>query len=224
MSVSAILFGAIGTLSETSDIQRRAFNMAFAELDLGWHWDADSYREMLRNTGGIKRVETYARAVGQQVDAVRVHALKQDFFARLVAAEGIAPRPGVAEVIEAARETGVQIGLATTTSRAQVGVILDGLDPAIQRAEFEYVGDRDRVAWPKPAPDIYLDALATLGVPPSGAIAIEDTPESAEAALGADLTVLGFPGLAARDRAFPAGVTLIDELTPGRVGVETIRA
>ena len=224
MPISAILFGAIGTLSETSDLQRRAFNMAFAQLDLGWHWDADSYRDMLRTPGGVKRVESYAKAVGQTIDASGIHALKEEFFERIVGAEGIDPRPGVTDLIEVARQSGVQVGLCTSTSQRQVGVILDGLDPAVQRTDFAYIGDRSRVAWPKPAPDIYLDALATMGVPPSGAVAIEDTPESAEAALGADLRVLGYPGAAARGRSFPAGVTVIGELDADVVGLEALVA
>lgn len=43
----AIIFGSIGTLVETSDLQRRAFNAAFAEAGLAWVWDEAPYRAML---------------------------------------------------------------------------------------------------------------------------------------------------------------------------------
>ena len=39
MTFKAILFGSIGTLAETSDLQRNAFNEAFKISGLNWFWD-----------------------------------------------------------------------------------------------------------------------------------------------------------------------------------------
>ena len=61
MKLKAILFGSIGTLIETSEIQRRAFNQAFSEAKLGWDWDVEIYREMLAKSGGLLRIQDFAK-------------------------------------------------------------------------------------------------------------------------------------------------------------------
>ncbi|GIT90763.1 protein CbbY [Jannaschia pagri] len=210
MTCKALLFGAIGTLAETSELQRRAFNLAFIAHDLDWVWEPQTYYRMLHTPGGAARIARYADDAGQTVDAAAVHQSKQANFEALVRRLGVEPRPGVEEVISHCRETGIALGLCTTTSRAQVELILENLSPKVSRQAFDWVGDRSMVARGKPSPDIYEAALLALSVEASDAIAIEDTPESAEAALAAGLQVIGVPGVAARDRAFPEGVRVVD--------------
>ena len=65
MTVKAILFGGIGTLLETSEIQRMAFNEAFDRCGLDWHWDRDAYLDMLAIPGGVQRILRYAEAQGE---------------------------------------------------------------------------------------------------------------------------------------------------------------
>ena len=45
--MKAVLFGSIGTLIETSDIQRESFNQAFKEEGLDWYWDKEDYTCLL---------------------------------------------------------------------------------------------------------------------------------------------------------------------------------
>ena len=60
MDYKAILFGSIGTLIETSDLQRESFNVAFKEAGLDWYWDQEDYRLLLKQSGGTKRIEDFA--------------------------------------------------------------------------------------------------------------------------------------------------------------------
>ena len=46
--MKAIIFGSIGTLVETSDIQRQSFNYAFKEVGLDWYWDKSNYKKLLK--------------------------------------------------------------------------------------------------------------------------------------------------------------------------------
>jgi HAD superfamily hydrolase (TIGR01509 family) len=59
-------------------------------------------------------------------------------------------------------------------------------------------GDRilsvDHVARPKPAPDLYREALARAGVPRLQTIVVEDTPTGIASAMAAGISVLGFVG------------------------------
>lgn len=69
----AILFGSISTIADTSELQRHAFNDAFAAHALGWHWDREDYVAMLGESGGQNRVAAYAASLGQEVDASAIH-------------------------------------------------------------------------------------------------------------------------------------------------------
>ena len=56
MKYKALLFGSIGTIIETSDIQRKSFNNAFKESGLNWYWDEIDYKNLLQKSGGAKRI------------------------------------------------------------------------------------------------------------------------------------------------------------------------
>ena len=80
--MSALLLGSISTVADTSELQRQAFNQAFAAHGLDWRWDRDDYRAMLATSGGQDRIAEYARARGEDVDAAAVHETKSEIFQR----------------------------------------------------------------------------------------------------------------------------------------------
>jgi HAD superfamily hydrolase (TIGR01509 family) len=209
-----LVFGAIGVLAETSEIQRQAYNLAFRQAGLDWEWDKARYREMLHRPGGVRRIAEYAEARDDLVDAEAVHARKVANFRAAVLREGLTPRPGVIEMLQAAQVAGLPVAWVTTTGRQTVDLMLEGLAASLVEADFAFVADRSMVETPKPAPDVYALALRALGLRADEVLVIEDTPESAEAAVGAGLDTIGFPGWAAEDRVFPAGVPVVTRLTP----------
>lgn len=209
----AIFFGSIGCLSETSEIERLAYNRAFAEAELDWHWSEDAFLDMLAIPGGAARIADYARQKGDDVDAEEVLDAQEAHFEDLVMDKEILPRPGVRELIDWSQAERIPLGFASTMSPQAVSLILGGLAPEVLRSDFAYIGDAEKVATPKPAPDVYKLGLQELDVLPSHAIAIEDTPRSAQAALDAGIATIGFPGAVAETRAFPDGVTVARQLT-----------
>lgn len=209
-----LVFGAIGVLAETSELQRQAYNLAFRQAGLDWEWDAEGYREMLHRPGGMRRIADYAEAKGDLVDAEAVHGRKVANFRAAVLRGGLTPRPGVIEMLQAAHATGLPVAWVTTTGRQTVELMLEGLAGSLVEADFAFVADRSHVDNPKPAPDIYRHALQRLGLGAKDVLVIEDTPESAEAAVGAGLDTIGFPGWAAEDRVFPPGVPVVTRLSP----------
>ena len=88
MTVKAIFFGSIGTLVETSDLQRRAFNQAFSEAGLDWNWSAEVYKHLLTKSGGRGRIQDFASQHGMDVDASQLHLRKTEIFDALMAAHG----------------------------------------------------------------------------------------------------------------------------------------
>ncbi|MDB9958255.1 hypothetical protein OAD42_04125 [Oceanospirillaceae bacterium] len=89
MTLKAVFFGSIGTLVETSDLQRRAFNQAFAEAGLDWNWSADVYKDLLTKSGGRGRIEDFATQCGIDVDASQLHLRKTEVFDSLMSKESL---------------------------------------------------------------------------------------------------------------------------------------
>lgn len=210
--MSALLFGSISTVSDTSELQREAFNQAFTEQGLDWRWDQDDYREMLTGSGGANRIAEYADRQGEEVDADAVHEAKSAAFQRGIGDAGVAPRRGVAETIAAAKERGWKIGFVTTTSRANLDALFGTLSPEIDASTFDVVVDSDDVDRPKPDPAAYAYALEQLGESAGDCVAVEDNVGGVEAAKAAGLRVVAFPNLNTAGHDFGAADDTTDAL------------
>ena len=191
--MTAILFGSISTLADTSEIQRDAFNTAFAEHGLDWTWDQEEYAGLLGSNGGRDRVAAYADDRGEDVDADAVHATKSRIYQGALRLAAVAPREGVAETIRAAKEQGLKVGLVTTTSADNLSALGDALADEIDFADFDVVVDQSKVSNRKPDAEAYAYALAQLGVDASEAVAIEDNLGGVESAKAAGVPVVAFP-------------------------------
>ncbi len=216
MPIKALCLGAIGVIAETSDRQRQAFNAAFAAAGLDWNWDADTYRSLLEKQGGEDRIARYAAERGDDVDAAHLHSEKARLYADDLMTNGLDARPGIAEMIEAAKARGIPVAFVTTTDRSNIDAILQAT--GLGTDSFAVIIDRTMVQAKKPAPDAYTVALAQLNVAAGDALAIEDTPESAASPIAAGIRTIGFPGAFAAGRSFPNGVDVHETLTPGVLG------
>ncbi|MEM9871536.1 MAG: HAD-IA family hydrolase [Pseudomonadota bacterium] len=189
----AILLGSIGTIIESSEIQRAAFNDAFKTFELDWHWDRDSYTSMLTASGGKDRVQTYAASRHQAVDADAIHAKKTALFQAALSNSLPELRQGVPDVISHAQSTGCRLGFVTTTEKQTVDLIANSVGQKLGLT-FDIVTFRMPSRPGKPDPAVYLDALARLEVAAQDAIAIEDNADGVTSAKAAGIQTIGFPG------------------------------
>lgn len=210
--MSAILFGSISTLADTSELQRRAFNEAFAAHGLDWTWERTDYVRMLESNGGADRVAAYAEARGEEVDAAAVHRSKSEIFQKLLGDGGIEPRSGVVDTVEAARRDGVKLGLVTTTSPENVSALIAALSPHVDVADFDVVVDSSQVSTPKPDRAAYDFALEQLGVHAQDAVAIEDNLGGVQSAMSAGVNVVAFPNENTREHGFDPAAVRVDRL------------
>ena len=98
--------------------------------------------------------------------------------------------PGVVELLEAARDAGLRVGVASSSTCEWVRGHLDRLG-ILDR--FDCVRCRDEVPHVKPAPDLYLAVAACLGVEPAEAVALEDSPNGVTAAKAAGMWCVAIP-------------------------------
>ena len=210
--MSAILFGSISTVADTSELQRRAFNDAFAEHGLDWRWDREDYLAMLETAGGRDRVAEYARSRGESVDADAVHETKSVRFRESLGSSGLAARPGVLDTIRGAKDQGLKVGLVTTTSPDNVSALIEALGPDLRRDDFDVVVDSSRVDTPKPDAAAYAYALREVGEERSACVAVEDNVNGVQAAAAAGVTCVAFPNENTAAHEFPDAARRVDHL------------
>lgn len=189
----AILFDVDGTLAETEEGHRRAWNAAFAEHGRDWQWDFRTYRELLKVAGGRERLRHFTRGALDDRAIAAIHRTKNDQYRRALGNGEVALRPGVRALVDAARERGITLGIATTTSRTNVEALLDSTLGPQARNWFATIACAEDAPAKKPDPAVYVFALRQLGF--SGAVAIEDSRNGVLAAKAAGLEVVLTPSL-----------------------------
>lgn len=104
MKLAALIFDVGGTLADTEDLHRQAFNEALADEGLAWHWDAAQYTELLRVAGGKERIRHGwpqrgpDRPARDEATVQRLHSRKTAVYARRVAAGVLRLLDGLAGV------------------------------------------------------------------------------------------------------------------------------
>ena len=131
--------------------------------------------------------------LGRVVDREAVQQQQRQRCDTLIAAQ--AALPGVHDYIAEATRLGLQLGVASSSSRAWVSGHLTRL--ALSQ-HFLCIKCRDDVPRTKPDPALYQAALAALGVLPEEAIALEDSPNGIWAAKRAGLFCVAVPNLLTR--------------------------
>ncbi len=191
--MKAILFGSIGTLVETSEIQRNSFNLAFKEFGLNWYWNTATYCSLLQEPGGKKRIMKFSgnKLASDEVD--RLHSLKEKFFLDLVPRK-LNLRPTVPYVLDFAKTNRIKLGFITTTSQNNLDVIKNATKSDLDFDNFELVTNNKTVSLPKPDPAIYKHALKVMELSNDDVVAIEDTPVNYRCALQANIKCILFPG------------------------------
>jgi HAD superfamily hydrolase (TIGR01509 family) len=209
----ALLLGSLGVIVDTSDLQRRSFNKAFADAGLDWQWDKTQYRDLLAVVGGYNRIAHFAESVGVTVDAAALHRAKSRIFQDALRVGPVQARRGVRTLIERARERGLPVAWVTTTSRANLDATFEGLRGTIKPSDFDLIVDRAMVEAPKPAPDCYRLALDRFGIDATEALSVEDTPESLTAARRAGTFCIAFPGTLPRDSTWAPAQAIVEDLS-----------
>lgn len=141
-----------------------------------------------RSYSAEEQLELATRKNGYYVEAIQRTSPK-DLFA------------GVDRVLSEARAAGLKIGLASASRNART--LLDKLGIA---ERFDYIADAGTIRHAKPAPDIFLDVAAALGVPPSQCIGIEDAAAGITAIHAAGMAAIGIgdaQALAQADMVLP---------------------
>lgn len=183
----ALIFDLDGVLTDTAQTHYRAWKRMADEEGLAFDQHVN---ERLKGVDRMSSLEIILRHAGRTLSAEQKLALaerKNGYYVEAIAEVTSADLfPGVARVLEQARARGLKLGLASASRNA--AALLDRLGIA---ERFDYIADAARIARAKPAPDIFLDVAAALGVAPAQCIGIEDAAAGVAAIKSAGMAAVG---------------------------------
>ena len=210
MAIEALIFDVDGTMADTEEAHRVAFNLAFERYRLGWVWQPAEYRELLKITGGKERMAHYidtldaAQAERRRLGALvpDIHAEKTRFYSSFVADGAVPLRDGIARLLDEALAAGCKLAIASTTTAVNIDALLHATLGPRGLDMFSAIACGDQVRAKKPAPDIYRLALRGLEMLPEHAVAFEDSPNGLRAAMAAGLSTVVTPTFWTEDGDF----------------------
>ncbi|MCU7960063.1 MAG: HAD family hydrolase [gamma proteobacterium symbiont of Bathyaustriella thionipta] len=185
--LKALIFDVDGTLADTErDGHRVAFNEVFKQEGLDWHWDDALYHQLLAVTGGKERMLYYLQKFNQEwafdgdESALKqflaeLHAKKTVHYVKLLEQGKIPLRCGVRRLLQEARDQGLRLAIATTTTPRNVTALLEHTLGIESIDWFEVIAAGEMVKKKKPAADVFTLALELLQLPASACVALEDS-------------------------------------------------
>ena len=209
MTLKAVIFGSIGSFSETSRIQLESFNEALLQNDLKQQWDENEYIEFLKIQGGINRLKKIFPENSPQV-LEKIHSEKTRLFQQKLAEGESFLRIGFEAFCEMLLQNNILIGLASTTFLESIDAILKSLN-TISRENFTFIGHQGLTQRQKPDPEIYEMALREMRVKKDEVLAFEDTRLSLMSPIHAGIKTIAIPGELSSGQDFSEATLVIQQ-------------
>ena len=219
--LKALIFDVDGTLADTEkDGHRVAFNLAFQQANLDWDWSVELYGKLLKVTGGKERIRYYLDEFKREFKRpdhldefiAELHQSKTEIYTRLLAEGSIPLRNGVLRLIQEARQAGLRLAIATTTTPANVSALLQHAMHEDAENWFEVIAAGDIVPAKKPAADIYFYALEKLALDADACLAFEDSHNGIVSSMGAGLTTIITVNDYTREHDFNDAAIVLDDM------------
>ncbi len=229
--LKALIFDVDGTLADTESVHLEAFNHAFRQEGLDWHWTVEQYTRLLDISGGKERLLHHWRTVDPDMTEVdagavndtihRLHETKTAYYENAVNNGAVTLRPGVLALMSEARGQGLQLAIATTTSPVNIAALLRSAIGLDWRSHFLSIGDASNAPVKKPNPQVYMKVLADLGMRAADCVAFEDSANGLRAATAAGLPTVITPSSFTAHHDFTGALRVVPDL--GALDVARLR-
>lgn len=203
--MTVLLLDFDGTVLDTESTVLASWEQEYAAHGLAFDRAAWCAR-----VGVFSEDEPYAELatlLGPDFDATAAHRRRRTREDELVL--GLPVKPGVHALLDGAAVRGVPVAVVSSSPYAWVGGHLERLGLL---GRVETVVTRGDAPRPKPAPDLYVEALRRLDVGPEAAVAVEDSEPGVTAARAAGVRVVAVPNDITAAQDFSAADRLVATL------------
>lgn len=140
-----------------------------------------------------------------------LHLQKTDIFMSLIDEGKIPLRPGVLRLVDEAIANNVKLAVCSTSNEKAVSNLVSTLMGNERASKFQIFAG-DMVKAKKPAPDVYLMAVDTMGLDKSKCVIIEDSHIGVGAAVAAGISCLVTKSSYTADEDFTGAKLIVEEL------------
>ena len=184
----AVLFDLDGVITSTAEQHFTAWKQMFDEFLTrrgGGAFERSDYNEHVDGVPRFDGVRNFLRSRDIQVEEGRlddgpeqetVHGLgnrKNELVNRMIEEQGVTPYEGSVRLLHQLRARGTPCAVVSSSRNTRTVLRAAGLTEMFDaRVDGEIAAERGLAG--KPAPDTFLAAAASLGVPPQRAVVVED--------------------------------------------------
>ena len=204
--IRAVIFDFDGTILDTETPIYRAWSRTYEQH--GQQLSMEEYSAAIGTDYSVFDPRgTLEQRIGRKLDWAALDTERRNYHMELVVANDILP--GVRELMAEVKARGLRCAIASSSTTEWVESHLRrlGLDRFV-----DFISCADPPQRPKPATDVYDRALVALEVAADEAVAIEDSPNGAIAALKAGIACVGVPNTMTSLFDFPAGIRRVASL------------
>jgi len=183
----ALIFDLDGVLTDTAHTHFEAWKQLADEIGVYFDRDINERLKGVDRRASLRIILERAERRYSDEEQLELATRKNSYYVEAI--QRTSPKDlfaGVDRVLSEARAAGLKIGLASASRNART--LLDKLGIADR---FDYIADAGAIRHAKPAPDIFLDVAAALGVPPSQCIGVEDAAAGITAIHAAGMAAIG---------------------------------
>jgi HAD superfamily hydrolase (TIGR01509 family) len=181
----AVIFDLDGTLVDTEAVWAEAQSRWMKSH--GKTYELSFQKEMMGKPTK-ECVRLMAERYGLDKSPEELAQERLHFFQSAFDDMGFVEKPGACDLINALKDTGIIVAMATSSKREYAEAALNALKC---HKQFDSVTCGEDVENGKPAPDIYLKAASKIGIAPEDCVVIEDAPSGIVGAKNAGAKIIG---------------------------------
>jgi HAD superfamily hydrolase (TIGR01509 family) len=204
--IKAVIFDMDGLMFNTEHVYRAAIERMGRTR--GKVFTNEIHRRMM-GRGVLEDVGVLKEAWDLPESREELFQERRKLFLELVD-KMIKPAPGLIELLEVLRATGMRLAIVTGSSRE---LAERNLGKFVLKEPFEFVIDGEMVDHGKPDPEFYMTATRRLGLLPHECLAIEDSVNGIRSAKAAGCMAFAVPNEFNKEDDFSLADSTFDSLT-----------
>ena len=208
MKLKAVIVDVDGTLVETENYHRIAFNKTFLLNNLNFSWDKLEYKKLLEIAGGKERLIYFFKQKKLDHKFQKKNFISDLYDQKRNIYKSILPksikllRPGVNHLLKRLKSNNIKISIATSSSFISVNSLSKSIWNKPIKDVFDEVITGDDVFKKKPSPEVFNLSLDKLNIQNSDCVVIEDSKIGLKAAKLAKIKTLITPSFFTMDQNF----------------------